>query len=43
MQRPGLALTGYTDYISYGRVQIVGGSEAGYLKKLAGARAPLRS
>ena len=34
VQRPGLALTGYTDYISYGRVQIVGGSEAGYLKKL---------
>jgi HPr kinase/phosphorylase len=30
VQRPGLALTGYTDYISYGR-------EAGYLRKL-GAR-----
>jgi len=37
VQRPGLALTGYTDYIRYGRVQIVGASEAGYLKKL-GAR-----
>ena len=35
VQRPGLALTGYTDYIRYGRVQIVGASEAGYLKKLA--------
>jgi HPr kinase/phosphorylase len=34
VQRPGLALTGYTDYIGYGRVQIVGSSEAGYLKKL---------
>ena len=35
VQRPGLALTGYTDYIRYGRVQIVGGSEIGYLDKLA--------
>jgi HPr kinase/phosphorylase len=34
VQRPGLALTGYTDYIRYGRVQIVGGSEVGYLRKL---------
>jgi HPr kinase/phosphorylase len=34
VQRPGLALTGYTDYIRYGRVQIVGSSEAGYLRKL---------
>jgi HPr kinase/phosphorylase len=34
VQRPGLALTGYTDYIRYGRVQIVGSSEAGYLGKL---------
>jgi HPr kinase/phosphorylase len=34
VQRPGLALTGYTDYIRYGRVQIVGGSELGYLQKL---------
>jgi HPr kinase/phosphorylase len=35
VQRPGLALTGYTDYVRYGRVQIVGSSEAGYLKKLS--------
>jgi HPr kinase/phosphorylase len=34
VQRPGLALTGYTDYIRYGRVQILGSSEAGYLRKL---------
>ena len=34
VQRPGLALIGYTDYISYGRVQIVGGSETGYLRTL---------
>jgi HPr kinase/phosphorylase len=34
VQRPGLALTGYTDYIRYGRVQIIGSSEAGYLGKL---------
>jgi HPr kinase/phosphorylase len=34
VQRPGLALTGYTDYIRYGRVQIVGGSEVGYLRTL---------
>ncbi|HEX9190323.1 MAG TPA: HPr(Ser) kinase/phosphatase [Vicinamibacteria bacterium] len=34
VQRPGLALTGYTDYIRYGRVQIVGSSEVGYLSKL---------
>jgi HPr kinase/phosphorylase len=35
VQRPGLGLTGYTDYIRYGRVQIVGGSEMGYLRKLS--------
>jgi HPr kinase/phosphorylase len=34
VQRPGLALTGYTDYIRYGRVQIMGGSEVSYLRKL---------
>lgn len=34
VQRPGLALTGYTEYIRYGRVQIVGSSEVGYLEKL---------
>jgi HPr kinase/phosphorylase len=38
VQRPGLALTGYTDYIRYGRVQIVGGSEIGYLRKLTPRR-----
>ena len=38
VQRPGLALTGYTDYVRYGRVQIVGQSEIGYLTKLAPAR-----
>ena len=37
VQRPGLALSGYTDYIRYGRVQIIGGSEIGYLRKM-GAR-----
>jgi HPr kinase/phosphorylase len=35
VQRPGLALSGYTDYIRYGRVQIVGSSEIGYLRKLS--------
>ena len=34
VQRPGLALTGYTEYIRYGRVQIMGGSEVSYLQKL---------
>ncbi len=38
VQRPGLALTGYTDYIRYGRVQIMGGSEISYLRKLAPRR-----
>ncbi len=38
VQRPGLALTGYTDYIRYGRVQIMGASEIGYLRKLAPRR-----
>jgi HPr kinase/phosphorylase len=38
VQRPGLALTGYTDYVSYGRVQIVGSSEIGYLRKLTPRR-----
>jgi len=35
VQRPGLALTGFTDYIRYGRVQIMGGSEVSYLGTLA--------
>jgi HPr kinase/phosphorylase len=34
VQRPGLALTGFTDYIRYGRVQIMGGSEIAYLRRL---------
>ncbi len=34
VQRPGLALSGHTDYIRYGRVQIVGGSEVSYLRTL---------
>ena len=38
VQRPGLALTGYTDYIRYGRVQIMGGSEISYLRKLTPRR-----
>jgi HPr kinase/phosphorylase len=38
VQRPGLALTGYTDYIRGGRVQIVGASEIGYLSKLSPSR-----
>jgi HPr kinase/phosphorylase len=38
VQRPGLALTGYTDYIRYGRVQIMGASEIGYLGTLPARR-----
>ena len=38
VQRPGLALTGFTDYIRYGRVQIMGGSEITYLRKLSPRR-----
>jgi HPr kinase/phosphorylase len=38
VQRPGLALNGYTDYIRYGRVQIVGNSELGYLAQLTPRR-----
>lgn len=34
VQRPGLALAGFTRYLSYGRVQIVGGSESAYLRTL---------
>src|SRR6185295_12411790 len=34
VQRPGLALTGFTDYIRYGRVQIMGSRELGYLRTL---------
>jgi len=38
VQRPGLALTGYTDYIRYGRVQIMGAGEIGYLRELSSRR-----
>lgn len=35
VQRPGLALTGFTRYLSPGRVQIIGGSESSYLRTLS--------
>ena len=38
VQRPGLALSGYTEYVAYGRVQIIGGSETGYLRTLTPER-----
>jgi HPr kinase/phosphorylase len=38
VQRPGLALSGYTDYIRYGRVQIMGGSELSFLGRTTPAR-----
>lgn len=38
VQRPGLALSGHTDYIRYGRVQIMGGSELNFLGRLPAAR-----
>jgi HPr kinase/phosphorylase len=38
VQRPGLAVSGYTDYIRYGRVQIMGGSELGFLARMTPAR-----
>ncbi len=38
VQRPGLALTGHVDYLRYGRVQILGGSEIGYLARLTPRR-----
>ena len=34
VQRPGLALTGFTGYLRYGRVQIIGSSEISYLRTL---------
>ncbi len=34
IQRPGLALTGFVEYIRYGRVQVMGGAEVGYLATL---------
>jgi len=38
VQRPGLALTGFTDYLRYGRVQIIGNSEVSYLRTLPARR-----
>lgn len=35
VQRPGLALTGFTRYLSAGRVQVLGGSESSYLRTLS--------
>ncbi|MCM2254315.1 MAG: HPr(Ser) kinase/phosphatase [Vicinamibacteria bacterium] len=35
VQRPGLALSGYFEYLRYGRVQILGVSESTYLQKLS--------
>lgn len=35
IQKPGLALTGYTDFVQEGRVQILGSTELTYLEKLA--------
>jgi HPr kinase/phosphorylase len=35
VQRPGLALTGFTRYLNAGRVQILGGSESSYLTTLS--------
>ena len=40
VQRPGLALTGFTRYLSPGRVQILGGSESSYLRTLTVKRRP---
>lgn len=34
IQRPGLALTGFTEYLRYGRVQILGSSEMSFLSRL---------
>ena len=38
VQRPGLALTGYTDYIRYGRVQMMRGSALTFRAKMPPAR-----
>ena len=38
VQRPGLALTGFTRYLSSGRVQILGGSEHSFLETLSAAK-----
>ena len=38
VQRPGLAVSGYTEYIRYGRVQIMGGTELGFLARMTPSR-----
>ncbi len=38
VQKPGLALTGYIEQVHRERVQILGGTELGYLAKLDGAQ-----
>src|SRR5688572_29810815 len=35
IQKPGLALTGYTDFVQQGRLQILGSTELTYLEKLS--------
>ena len=35
IQKPGLALTGYTDFVQKGRLQILGSTELSYLERLA--------
>src|SRR5436190_22984676 len=35
IQKPGLALTGYVEQVHPERVQVLGGTEMGYLAKLA--------
>ena len=34
IQKPGLALTGYTEFVQKGRVQVFGSTELGYLERL---------
>jgi len=41
VQRPGLALAGFTRYLNAGRVQILGGSESSYLRTLSVAERAL--
>jgi HPr kinase/phosphorylase len=38
IQKPGLALTGYTEFVQKGRVQILGSTELTYLEKLTEAQ-----
>ena len=42
VNRPGLALTGFTKYIAYKRVQAIGNAEAYYLKSLPAAEREAR-